>query len=116
MNKQTASILKKCGVPPHLLGYEYLGEALEMVLKDRNTLRQMTKILYPSIAKKFHTTPSRVERAIRNAVEASFNYLSCDTISEIFGNTIPADKGKTTNGHFIAAVVELVEYSEDHEK
>ena len=109
MNKKISSTLKKCGVPPHYLGYDYLIEAIKLVHEERNNLRSITKILYPTIAKKFDTTPSRVERAIRHAVEISFFNIHADEMYSIFGNTIPYDKGKVTNAHFIAAIVELIE-------
>lgn len=110
MNKQIASTLKKAGIPPHILGYDYLGEAIELVLEDRNQLRLITKSLYPSIAKKFKTAPSRVERAIRHAIETSFINLGADEIEELFGNTFSAYTGRPTNSHFIAAMVELHRY------
>lgn len=109
MNKQTATILKKCGIQPHLLGYDYLGEAIEMVLEDRRNLRLITKAVYPQIAKKYDTAPSRVERAIRHAITRAFDSPLPGTVYEIFGNTIDPRTGKPTNSQFIAAVSELVE-------
>lgn len=106
MKAKVSRLLLKCGVEPHLLGYDYLGEAIEMVLEDKDAIRQVTKIIYPRIARKYSTLPGRVERAIRHAVERAFFNMSAETIYEIFGNTMSYDSGKVTNSHFIAAVAE----------
>ena len=108
MTKATSILLKKVGVPNHIRGYEYIGEAIEMVVKDRKQIYSITKTLYPSIAKKLKTTSSRVERGIRFAIESCFNTLSPDLIEEVFGNTIPYDKGKPTNSQFIATLSDLI--------
>lgn len=79
-----------------------------MVLVDHDCIHTITRTLYPAVAKKFKTTVSRVERAIRHAIETSFNNLDPDTMYDIFGNTISYNKGKPTNSHFIAAMAELV--------
>ena len=113
MNKQTSNALKKAGIPPHILGYDYLGEAIEIVLSDRSKLHAVTKELYPSIAKKFDSRPSRVERAIRHAVEVSFRHLTAEDIEEMFGNTFSDEMARPTNSHFIAAMVELIETKEE---
>ena len=112
MNKKTADTLKKCGVPPHLLGYEYLGEAIELVLEDRK-LRHKTVKIYHHIAQKFNSTYARVERAMRHAIEVAFNNLSTKTAEELFGNTSHFTKSCPTNSHFIAAVAEYIEYSNE---
>lgn len=109
MNKQTSTALKQVGIPPHILGYDYLGEAIEIVLADRKQLHSVTKELYPNIAKKFNSTPSRVERAMRHAIKLSFDHLTADEIEEIFGNTYSYEKHQPTNSHFIAAMVELLD-------
>lgn len=109
MKKSTQIVLKKCAVPPHLLGYDYLGEAAELVRADRSYLRGITSKLYPAIAKKLGTTKTAVERGIRHAVECAIDNLTPGEIKEIFGNTIRYDKGKHTNAHFIAVVAELLE-------
>lgn len=108
MNKQTQSILKKCGVPSHLLGYDYLGEAMEIIHADRSMIHAIVGKVYPAVAEKFGSTPSRVERAIRHAIEIAFNNLTPDEVKEIFGNTLRYSY-KATNSHFIAALVELME-------
>ena len=108
MTKATSTLLKKAGIPSHIKGYEYLGEAIEMVAKDRNNVYAITKTLYPSIAKKFKATPSQVERAIRFAVEQSFSNLDPDLMYELFGNAISYYKGKATNAQFIATLSDLI--------
>lgn len=107
MDKKLYKVLLKCGVQPHLLGFEYIGEAVKMVIEDREALTMVTKVLYPGIARKFNTTPSRVERAIRHACEQAFNIMTLDMIYEVFGNTLDPYRGKATNSHFIAAVAGL---------
>ena len=111
MENYTKSLLKKCGVPPHLMGYDYAGEAIELIHEDRNYLRSITASLYPTIAKKFGVRPGSVERAIRTAIDAAFDNI-CDlppeTIKEIFGNTIPAKTGKPTNAHFLATLADMM--------
>lgn len=109
MNKSTHILLKKCGVPAHLSGYRYLGEAIEMVRSDYKVLKAITKVLYPSIAMKFDTTPARVERAIRHAIEIAFDNLAADEVKEIFGNTFHYSGDRPMNSHFIAALAEMVE-------
>lgn len=108
MTKTIAKELKVCGIPPHIKGYDYLGEAIEMVLADHNHIHTITKTLYPAVAKKFNTTYSRVERAIRHAIETSFNNLDPNTMFDIFGNTIDYNRGKPTNSQFIATLAELI--------
>ena len=108
MTKATSDLLKKAGVPNHLKGYEYLGEAIEMVVKDRKLIYSITTVIYRSIAKKFEITSSRVERGIRYAIEYCFNNLSPDLIEELFGNTLSYNKGKPVNAQFIATLSDLI--------
>lgn len=100
------SIMHDIGVPAHIKGYLYLREAIAMVYNDIELLGSITKILYPDIAKKFNTTSSRVERAIRHAIEVAWNRGNIDTIMEIFGYTINVSKAKPTNSEFIAMVAD----------
>jgi two-component system response regulator (stage 0 sporulation protein A) len=93
-------------VPAHIKGYLYLREAILMVVGDMEMLGAVTKELYPSIAKKFNTTPSRVERAIRHAIEVAWSRGKIDTINSLFGYTVHNDKGKPTNSEFIAMVAD----------
>lgn len=100
------SILHEVGVPAHIKGYIYLREAIKLVIDDVELLGGITKTLYPMIAKKYNTTPSRVERAIRHAIEVAWNRGKVETIDKIFGYTIDQNKGKPTNSEFIAMVAD----------
>lgn len=102
------NIIHDVGVPAHIKGYQYLREAIIMSVNDPEMLNSITKILYPTIAKKFQTTSSRVERAIRHAIEVAWNRGRMDTIDELFGYTINAEKGKPTNSEFIALIADKI--------
>lgn len=106
-NEKIAVLLKVIGVSPVNLGWRYLTEAITMVLEDAEALNGITKVLYPTIAKKFNSTPSGVERGIRHAIETSFANMPRDVKYKIFGNTIRAS-GKVTNGDFIGTLAELI--------
>lgn len=98
------NVIHEVGVPAHIKGYQYLREAIMMVVNDIDVINQITKQLYPDIAKKFNTTPSRVERAIRHAIEVAWGRGQTDTVESIFGYTVSAAKGKPTNSEFIAMI------------
>lgn len=100
------NVIHEVGVPAHIKGYQYLREAIMMVVNDIDVINQITKQLYPNIAKKFHTTPSRVERAIRHAIEVAWGRGQLDTVENIFGYTVSAAKGKPTNSEFIAMIAD----------
>jgi len=100
------SIMHDIGVPAHIKGYLYLREAISMVYNDIELLGSITKILYPEIAKKYKTTSSRVERAIRHAIEVAWNRGNIDSITELFGYTVNVSKSKPTNSEFIAMVAD----------
>lgn len=100
------NIIHEIGVPAHIKGYHYLREAILLVISDMDLLGGITKELYPMIAKKFNTTPSRVERAIRHAIEVAWNRGRVETINRIFGYTVHDEKGKPTNGEFIAMIAD----------
>ncbi|ASK63249.1 sporulation transcription factor Spo0A [Virgibacillus phasianinus] len=100
------NIIHEIGVPAHIKGYMYLREAITMVYNDIELLGSITKVLYPDIAKKFNTTASRVERAIRHAIEVAWSRGNIDSISELFGYTISISKAKPTNSEFIAMVAD----------
>lgn len=106
LEAEITNIIHEIGVPAHIKGYMYLREAITMVVNDMELLSAVTKELYPSIAKKFNTTASRVERAIRHAIEVAWSRGQVDTINRIFGYTIHNDKGKPTNSEFIAMVAD----------
>ena len=113
MRKQTAYILKKVGVPPQKTGYDYIGDAVEMIHEDRRNLKGITRKLYPAIAEKYGTTKTAVEAAIRHAIEASMNNLGIREVEEIFGSTISYAKDKPTNACFLAVVAEMLEDEND---
>ena len=100
------NIIHEVGVPAHIKGYQYLREAIMMVINDIDVINQITKSLYPKIALKFSTTPSRVERAIRHAIEVAWGRGDQKTVENIFGYTISAAKGKPTNSEFIAMIAD----------
>ncbi len=100
------SIIHEIGVPAHIKGYLYLREAISMVYHDIELLGSITKVLYPDIAKKFNTTASRVERAIRHAIEVAWSRGNIDSISSLFGYTVSMTKAKPTNSEFIAMVAD----------
>ena len=108
IENDVTSIIHDVGVPAHIKGYQYLREAIIMSVNDNEMLNSITKILYPSIAKKFQTTSSRVERAIRHAIEVAWTRGRMDTIDELFGYTINAEKGKPTNSEFIALIADKI--------
>ncbi|GAE91263.1 stage 0 sporulation two-component response regulator [Gracilibacillus boraciitolerans JCM 21714] len=99
-------IIHEIGVPAHIKGYMYLREAITMVYNDIELLGSITKVLYPDIATKFNTTASRVERAIRHAIEVAWSRGNIDSISSLFGYTVSVSKAKPTNSEFIAMVAD----------
>lgn len=106
LEQEITNIIHEIGVPAHIKGYMYLREAINMVVNNIELLSAVTKELYPSIAKKFNTTASRVERAIRHAIEVAWSRGQVDTINRIFGYTVSNGKGKPTNSEFIAMVAD----------
>jgi two-component system, response regulator, stage 0 sporulation protein A len=106
LDASITSIIHEIGVPAHIKGYMYLREAISMVYHDIELLGSITKVLYPDIAKKYNTTASRVERAIRHAIEVAWNRGNIDSISSLFGYTVSMTKAKPTNSEFIAMVAD----------
>jgi len=103
---EVTNIMHEIGVPAHIKGYQYLRDAIMMVVKDLDIINSITKQLYPSIAREYNTTPSRVERAIRHAIEVAWSRGQVDTIDSLFGYTVNLGKGKPTNSEFIAMVAD----------
>lgn len=101
-------MLHELGIPAHIKGYQYLRDAISMVVRDREMMEAVTKILYPEIAKKNYTSSSRVERAIRHAIEVAWGRGSLEVIDELFGYTISTGKGKPTNSEFIALIADKI--------
>lgn len=103
---QVTQIIHQIGVPAHIKGYQYLRTAILLTVKDSDIINSVTKILYPSVAKKYATTTSRVERAIRHAIEVAWDRGDVDTLNSYFGYTIQNNRGKPTNSEFIAMIAD----------
>ena len=99
-------IIHEIGVPAHIKGYQYLREAIILTVNDMDAINAVTKVLYPAVAKKFATTPSRVERAIRHAIEVAWDRGDLETLQKFFGYTVSNIKGKPTNSEFIAMIAD----------
>jgi len=97
-------IIHQIGIPAHIKGYQYLREAIMLAIKDDDIINAVTKILYPTVAKRFKTTSSRVERAIRHAIEVAWDRGDIDVLNSYFGYTINGERGKPTNSEFIAMI------------
>lgn len=108
LEEDVTNIIHEIGVPAHIKGYQYLRDAIMMSVDDMEMLNSITKILYPTIAKKYQTTSSRVERAIRHAIEVAWSRGKMDTIDDLFGYTINTGKGKPTNSEFIALIADKI--------
>ncbi len=103
---QVTKIIHQIGVPAHIKGYQYLRTAILMTIEDNDIINSVTKVLYPTVAKKYQTTTSRVERAIRHAIEVAWDRGDIDTLNSYFGYTIQNSRGKPTNSEFIAMIAD----------
>ena len=108
LERRVTAIIHDIGVPAHIKGYQYLREAIALVVNDMDTINAVTKVLYPAVAKKFGTTASRVERAIRHAIEVAWDRGDLDTLQKYFGFTVSNAKGKPTNSEFIAMIADRI--------
>ena len=108
LEQDVTDMIHEIGVPAHIKGYQYLREAIMMSVEDVEMLGSITKVLYPTIAKKYQTTPSRVERAIRHAIEVAWSRGRMETLDALFGYTINTGKGKPTNSEFIALIADKI--------
>ena len=106
IESHVTKIIHQIGVPAHIKGYQYLRTAILMTVRDSEVINSVTKVLYPSVAKKYQTTTSRVERAIRHAIEVAWDRGDIDTLNSYFGYTIQVDRGKPTNSEFIAMIAD----------
>ena len=106
LETQVTQIIHQIGVPAHIKGYQYLRTAILMTINDSEIINSVTKVLYPSVAKKYSTTTSRVERAIRHAIEVAWDRGDVDTLNSYFGDTIQNNRGKPTNSEFIAMIAD----------
>jgi two-component system response regulator (stage 0 sporulation protein A) len=116
LEQDVTDMIHEIGVPAHIKGYQYLREAIMMAVEDPGMISSITKILYPTIAKRFQTTPSRVERAIRHAIEVAWSRGRMETLDGLFGYTVDTGKGKPTNSEFIALIADRIRLSYRREK
>ena len=111
LETQVTDIIHEIGVPAHIKGYQYLRTAILMTIEDSDIINSVTKILYPTVAKKYATTSSRVERAIRHAIEVAWDRGDVETLNSYFGFTIQNNRGKPTNSEFIAMIADNLRLS-----
>lgn len=109
IEEMVTSVIHEIGVPAHIKGYQYLREAIMIAVKDMDVINAITKVLYPQVAKTFATTPSRVERAIRHAIEVAWDRGDLETLQTFFGYTVSNTKGKPTNSEFIALIADRLQ-------
>ncbi len=114
LENRVTNMLHEIGIPAHIKGYHYLRDAIIMAVGDMDVLNAITKILYPTVAKKYQTTSSRVERAIRHAIEVAWSRGKLDTLDELFGYTVSTGKGKPTNSEFIALIADTIQLEYKH--
>lgn len=114
LESRVTNMLHEIGIPAHIKGYHYLRDAIMMAVNDMDVLNAITKILYPTVAKKYRTTSSRVERAIRHAIEVAWSRGKLDTLDELFGYTVSTGKGKPTNSEFIALIADTIQLEYRH--
>ena len=106
LEEMVTAIIHEVGVPAHIKGYQYVREAIMITVENMEVINSVTKVLYPEVAKRFHTTPSRVERAIRHAIEVAWDRGDIETLQRFFGYTVSNIKGKPTNSEFIALIAD----------
>ena len=114
LETRVTDMLHEIGIPAHIKGYHYLRDAIMMAVEDMDVLNAITKVLYPTVAKKYKTTSSRVERAIRHAIEVAWSRGKLDTLDELFGYTVSNGKGKPTNSEFIALIADTIQLEYKH--
>ena len=108
LERYVTRIMLDIGIPAHLKGYHYLREAIILSGKDMEAVSSVTKLLYPTVAKRFKTTDQKVERAIRNAIEVSWTRGNVDTFEELFGYSVGTGKGRPTNSEYIARIADKI--------
>ncbi len=109
LEAMVTSVIHEIGVPAHIKGYQYLREAIKIAVNDMDVINAITKVLYPQVARTFSTTPSRVERAIRHAIEVAWDRGDLETLQRFFGYTVSNTKGKPTNSEFIALIADRLQ-------
>ena len=102
-------VIHQIGIPAHIKGYHYLRQAIVLSINDQKMLENVTKLLYPTVAEDFSTTSTRVERAIRHAIETAWNRGNIDVLTDMFGYTVNVNKGKPTNSEFIALITDMLQ-------
>ena len=108
LEEMVTAIIHEVGVPAHIKGYQYVREAIMITVEDMDVINSVTKVLYPEVAKRYHTTPSRVERAIRHAIEVAWDRGDIETLQRFFGYTVSNIKGKPTNSEFVAMISDRI--------
>ena len=108
LEEMVTAIIHEVGVPAHIKGYQYVREAIMITVEDMEVINSVTKVLYPEVAKRYHTTPSRVERAIRHAIEVAWDRGDIETLQRFFGYTVSNIKGKPTNSEFVAMISDRI--------
>ena len=108
LKQKVTNMIHELGIPAHIKGYGYVREAIMLCVKDPNKVNLITKVLYKEVAKTFQTTPSRVERAMRHAIEVAWDRGNLDTLQQFFGYTVSGVKGKSTNSEFIALLTDRI--------
>ena len=114
LENRVTNMLHEIGIPAHIKGYHYLRDSIIMAVQDMDVLNAITKVLYPTVAKRYQTTSSRVERAIRHAIEVAWNRGKLDTLDELFGYTVSTGKGKPTNSEFVALIADTIQLEYKH--
>ncbi len=116
LEELVTSIIHEVGVPAHIKGYQYVREAIMITVEDMEVINSVTKVLYPEVAKRYRTTPSRVERAIRHAIEVAWDRGDLETLQQFFGYTVSNAKGKPTNSEFIAMISDRIRLKRKNQK
>ncbi len=108
LQRQVTAVIHEVGVPAHIKGYQYVREAIIIAVQDMDVINAVTKVLYPEVARRYNTTPSRVERAVRHAIEVAWDRGDLETLQRYFGYTVSNTKGKPTNSEFVAMIADKI--------
>ena len=108
LEREGTAVIHEGGVPAHIKGYQYVREAIVIAVQDMDVINAVTKVLYPEVARRYSTTPSRVERAVRHAIEVAWDRGDLETLQRYFGYTVSNTKGKPTNSEFIAMIADRI--------
>lgn len=106
LERLVTPVINEVGMPAHIKGYQYVREAIVLTIKDESVIHEVTKVLYPAVARRYHTTSACVERAIRHAIEVAWERGDLDALQRVFGYTVSTSKGKPTNSEFIAMIAD----------